>query len=111
MAIALTGYTFSTGSSVSRISNLRQSIADDGSARYLDLGATVHYSVGASVEGLTEAERDALTDWLDTNEAQEIDLDFGTVTYRGRLDPNQDISWTPNAGLFNVDFTIRATKV
>ena len=104
----------SNQTSLQRVSQIRSSMAVDGTMRYIDMGATSYYRIDCVVEVLTHAERDTLIDWLEDNETLDIDvvLRTGGPTYRGQLFYDEDIAWeAQDGGLYTVTFALWAVKL
>jgi hypothetical protein len=108
MALNLTLYKASTGSSVKRASAIVADEAEDGTLRLLDLGYATQYDARVLFEGLTAAQRDTLTDLISANQTNDIIVDLGTRNVTGKLIPGSD-GWVAESGLFSVELTLRGT--
>lgn len=107
------GYTISSKTKLSRESRIIASESDSGVLRFVDLGAQNYWMIDVVIEGMTETERDTLTDWLETYETSEIALTVGANTYNGYIAPGQSIdtaTMSDGAALWEVSFGFKGIK-
>ena len=114
MALAfITGYDFSTATRVKRESAMVPDRTDGGKFRFVRQLTTVYHSIDAVVPGLNITRREALMDWLDTNEPTEIDLTISGEIYRGYIDPARPGAYRNNSQastLYDVSFAFKGIK-
>lgn len=110
MALDLTSYTVSEASRARRQSAIILDQADDKTVRMVDYGGTDKWELSVIIEGLTPAERDALSDAIEGGDDDTITVDMGTRDYVGYLRPNS-LSWNNTKGTSRVRFTLVGATV
>jgi len=109
----IAGYTPNTRTRLVRDSNVRSSLSESGTLRFVDLASTTYWRVTASFGPLTESERNTLENWLATNETDEIILPVGSYNYTGYINPEAGIRVEPYDGSavqWEVTFELMGTK-
>lgn len=92
MAISfLAGYPVAIATKASHQFPEKQSISESGYVREIALGTVVLSHVSLVFTLLTEAEKNALVDWLYANRSQEINIPVSTGSYTGRIDKSRSI--------------------
>lgn len=109
----IAGYELSSRTTVARKSTIRSSLSESGKRRFFNVGAQTMYTVGVVIEVMTEAEKEALVDWMVTNETAEIDLTVYGETYRGYINPEVPIdtrSSPQSPNLWTATFAFEGVK-
>lgn len=106
----LTSYNISNASTARRESTIILDQADDRTVRLADYGGTDKWRLQIVIDGLSDTERDTLTDAVEGNDNDLIRVDMGTRNYDGYLRPGS-LQWGGNNGLFRVRFTLVAAEV
>jgi hypothetical protein len=105
---------FPTGYYPNRAANIRIDTGmawtpmDDGSLRGTELSVTTYTTVPITIATLTEAEKDTLLAFFDTNKAEDITWTFDGVDYIGNI--RGPIGLTMVGNRYNLSFVYHARE-
>jgi len=106
MSVAFpSGYNLERSTTIERDNNVSVDVMSDGSQRVRVTGSDAWVTVGARFRYLTQAEKDTLVAFINTNRAEEITWTIDGVSYIGRVISGVQETMTGNR--FNIQFTYR----
>jgi hypothetical protein len=104
-------YSLSSKTSIELENNAVESIAVDGTPRYVDFGGEDWYTLKCEVEGLSPVERDDIVSFINSNRTSDIDVTINGTIYRGKIIPTTKVRIQQRDYLSTINFSMRARTI